>query len=284
MKKSLVILMLIALLIGSLSLGVLAQGQGQGWGKNCGPNGGPNSGKGPGGGMGFQALDLSADQQKQMLEIRQAFERDTLSLRTEMQKANQELRKLWTAKPLNQNAIVAKNGEVTTLQVQMGTKAKEMQAKIKAVLTVEQLKKLDEQKALRGKGFQKGMMGRKGKMGNGMGKGNGGFMMGGLTLTAEQQSQMLSIRQKFDSENLGLKQDLQKKELELRGLMKATSLDQKAIVAKSGEVTALRVQLANKSQALRAEMEKVLTAEQKAEIRKAAKSNTNSGWGNRVRR
>ena len=259
MKKSFAILMLVALLIGSLSLGVLAQGQGQGWGKNCGPN----SGKGPGGGMGFQALDLSADQQKQMLEIRQAFERDTLSLRTEMQKTNQELRKLWTAKPLDQKAIVAKNGVVTGLQVQMGTKAKEMQAKIKAVLTAEQLKKLDEQKALRGKGFQKGMMGREGK-----GKGNGGFMMGGLKLTTEQQSQMLSIRQKFDSENLGLKQDLQKKELELRGLMKATTLDQKAIVAKSGEVTALRVQLMNKGQAMRAEIEKVLTAEQKAEIQK----------------
>jgi Spy/CpxP family protein refolding chaperone len=153
MRKTILIILAAALLIGSLSAGVMAMGRGQGF------NGGQT---GAGFGCYNNALNLTADQQQKILAIQQEFQKDTQALRFELQKKNLELRQLWAAKPVNQSAIDAKNKEVTAIQVQMNAKAQAMQEKIKTVLTPEQLTQLNEN----GSNYGPGMRG-KGRRGGG---------------------------------------------------------------------------------------------------------------------
>jgi len=108
----------------------------------------------------YQELNLTPEQQQKILEIRQDFQKDTQSLRFEMQKKQLELRQLWSASTLNRSAIEAKAKEVTGLRVQLVTKARAMQDKIKTILTSEQLKKLEESDFKRNPGT--GRRGRRG--------------------------------------------------------------------------------------------------------------------------
>ncbi len=144
MKKTLLITVVVALLLGSLTFSAFAFE-----GKNGGAKGI---------GFGLKGLNLSADQQQKILAIRQEFEKNTLSLRQEMQQKRQELRQLWSADNLNQAAIDAKTKEVTALRIQMVQKSRDMFAKVKAILTPDQVKQLETQK-------QKRFQGHRGKMG-----------------------------------------------------------------------------------------------------------------------
>jgi Spy/CpxP family protein refolding chaperone len=83
-----------------------------------------------------------------------------------------------------------------------------------------------------------------------------------LKLTPEQKQQMLANRYQFQKETLDMRFALKKKKMELRRLWQATVMDQKTIESKTQEVTALRVQLAVKRQALRANNQHLLTPEQ----------------------
>lgn len=165
MKKTILITLMAALMVASVSFAAMAKGRGQGQGQGQMMN---TEFRGGGRGMGnFAELKLTVDQEKKILEIRQQFQKDTIDLRFEMQKKQLELRELWTAKPLNQSAIEAKTKEVTGLRVQMTNKAQTMFEKMKAVLTPEQQKKLDESgfncnpgsRRKNGRGNGKGMMG-----------------------------------------------------------------------------------------------------------------------------
>jgi len=158
MKKVLMTMAIAALLVGSLSFTALAHGAGSGQGQ------GRNKGQVEKNGF-FANLNLTTGQRQKMLEIREAFAKDTLDLRFNIRKRNLELRELWGKKPLDQKAIEAKTKEATALRVQMIKKADAMDAKIKAILTPEQQKRLAEREANRKPGM------------NGFGR-NGGDGMG----------------------------------------------------------------------------------------------------------
>ncbi|TCL73346.1 Spy/CpxP family protein refolding chaperone [Hydrogenispora ethanolica] len=158
MKKSLLVLLTVALLIGSLSFAALAAGPGQG-----------NRPAGEYRFTVFKALNLSPEQQEKLLAIRQDFEKATLDLRFDLQRKQLELRKLWAANPLDQNAIETQSKAVAALRVQMVTQSRAMFEKVKSVLTPAQLKQLETR-------FQD----RPGKGRRGPGAGIGGPRRGGM--------------------------------------------------------------------------------------------------------
>ncbi len=133
MKKTFLTTIVALVLVGTVSLSAFAYGDGRGQGGKQGGN--PRF---------FENLNLTSDQQQKLLTIRQDFQKDTQSLRFEMQKKQLELRQLWSAQSLNQAAIEAKEKEITGLRVQMVNKARAMQDKMKSVLTADQRKKLEE--------------------------------------------------------------------------------------------------------------------------------------------
>jgi Spy/CpxP family protein refolding chaperone len=136
MKRILLVTLVVTLILGTVSAALA-------FGPGAGPAG-KRDGRGP-----FAQLKLSDEQQQKLLVIRQEFERAALPIRQDMQKKRQELRKLWSANPLDQQAIDAKTKEVTALRIQMVTKLRAMQEGMKAVLTPEQLKKLEDLKSKR---------------------------------------------------------------------------------------------------------------------------------------
>lgn len=149
MKKGLLTTLIVVVLVGTVSLAAFAYGNGRG-------RSGDQMGK-PG---FFQNLNLSPEQQQKLLEVKQDYQRETQSLRFEMQKKQLELRQLWSASTLNRSAIEAKEKEVTGIRVQLVTKARAMQDKMKSILTAEQLKKLEEYGFNRNSGA--GVRGRRG--------------------------------------------------------------------------------------------------------------------------
>ena len=118
MKKMIVAVLGIALLATSgLALA-------QGWGRGGG------MGLGPGGGMGLGPcaanLNLTAEQIKQMQELRTQHFNETATLRETLLARNAELRSLWAQKDPNQTEILKKQKEVNDLRAQlqeMGCKA-----------------------------------------------------------------------------------------------------------------------------------------------------------------
>ncbi len=159
MKKMLLILLVLALTIGTVSFTALG----------AAPKAGDNSGGpgfGPGMGRGFaKELKLTADQEQKLLEIRQEFQKDTQNIRFDMQKKQLELRQLWSQNPLSQTAIENKQKEVTGLRVQLVTKQRAMMEKLKAVLTPEQLKKIEDFRAKAQQRMGKGGKQRRGGCG-----------------------------------------------------------------------------------------------------------------------
>ena len=133
MKKGLATIVALVLL-GTISLSAFAYGDG--WGRSGNQMGSPR--------LLLKDLNLSPEQQQKLLIIRQDYQKDTQTLRFEMQKKQLELRQLWSAQALNRNEIEAKEKEVASLRVQLVTKVRAMQEKMKGVLTPEQLKKFEE--------------------------------------------------------------------------------------------------------------------------------------------
>lgn len=206
----------------------------------------------------LQNLKLMAEQQQQLLSIRQEFQKDTQPLRFKKQQLQLELRQLWTAKPLDQKTIETKAGQLAGLKVQLIEKSRAMKEKINQVLTEEQIKQLHELKQNRG-------CPRPDRIDKG--KGHRGNFASDLGLTAQQQQQLLQIRQGFQKDILALRHSLQQKQLELRQLWQAEKLDQKRIEVKTKEVTALRVQLAVKSGQMQEKLKSVLTEEQLTKLK-----------------
>jgi Spy/CpxP family protein refolding chaperone len=129
MKKLFLISLVVAVMIGAVSFSAMAFGKGPGQG---------------GGNRFLNGLNLTSDQQQKILEIRQGFEKETLSVRQDLQKKMTELRQLWAADQLNQGQIDAKNKEITGIRIQLTTKSRAMMEKIKAVLTPDQLKQWND--------------------------------------------------------------------------------------------------------------------------------------------
>ncbi len=161
MKKVLLTLLVLALTIGTVSFAALG----------AAPKAGDSDGApgfGPGMGRGFaKKLQLTADQEQKLLAIRQEFQKDTQSIRFDLEKKQLELGQLWGQNPLSQTALENKQKEITGLRVQLVTKQRAMLEKLKAVLTPEQLKKME---GFRAKAEQR--MGKGGKQRRG---GCGGY-------------------------------------------------------------------------------------------------------------
>lgn len=249
MKKILALILTTGLLLVMVSFGVMAKGR-----NNSEFYGGRNR-------LGHQQmrlgqLDLSADQEKQILTIRQEFQKETQNLRFEHQKLQLELRQLWEAQSLDQKELEAKTKAATALEVQLAVKNQEMFEKIKKVLTPEQIKKVDTLENGPDKRFQKRTFKGKGELNH----------FGKLGLTADQQKKVLDIQQKFQKDTQPLQHSLQQKQLELRQLLETKPLNQKQIEAKSQEVAVLQVQLRIKSKQLGEELKKVLTKAQLDEL------------------
>lgn len=92
---------------------------------------------------GLRGLELTPEQEEQILTIRQEFERDSLELRQKLRRAKLELEELWAAKSPDEAAMNRKLAEITPLKIELRKMALEAERKIRSVLTREQLEKLD---------------------------------------------------------------------------------------------------------------------------------------------
>ena len=155
MKKMMVAVLGIALLATSgLALA-------QGWGR------GPGMGPGPGGGVGFGPcaanLNLSAEQIKQMQELRTQHIADMAPQREKLFAKQAELRSLWAQKGATQEDILGKQKEVNEFRTQLQTAATQHRLELRAILTPEQQTQLQS------------CMSDAGNAGPGYGKRGGGF-------------------------------------------------------------------------------------------------------------
>jgi len=89
-------------------------------------------------------LDLTSDQQQELLKIRQEHAVQTLELRFELQQKMLELQQLWNADELDEEAISQKAGEIAALRVRLKEAQQILAEKEKQVLTPEQQKKLEK--------------------------------------------------------------------------------------------------------------------------------------------
>ena len=160
MKKMIVAVLGIALLATS-GLAIA-----QGWGRGGG------MGLGPGGGMGLGPcaanLNLTAEQIKQMQDLRTQHFNETATQREALLARNAELRSLWAQKDPNQTEILKKQKEINDLRAQLQEMAVKHQLQARGVLTPEQ------QTQLQGNLSDTGNFGPGyGKRGGGRGHGDG---------------------------------------------------------------------------------------------------------------
>lgn len=154
-----------------LSSAVLAAGagpRGMGRGGGC-MNGGPGGGMGMGfGPRAVQELGLSADQQKQLADLKAKHEAQVEPLRAKMQAKRGELQALWSAQSPDRHAILAKQAEMDPLREQLRTAGADHKIAMLKVLTSEQRAKAESLK-----GGKRGGRGLHGGGGFGGGPGNG---------------------------------------------------------------------------------------------------------------
>jgi Spy/CpxP family protein refolding chaperone len=135
-----------------LATTVLAFGP-KGGGHGCGGTGarGQDDCGGPGYGGGFGGhgahmakLDLSKEQMEKMWQLKEKFRNDTQALRYEMFQKRFDLRKLYADPNADNEALAAKQKEVTTLKRQLQDKMVQMRLEQRKILTPEQIKELGE--------------------------------------------------------------------------------------------------------------------------------------------
>ena len=133
MKKTIVGLMVVAL----LATAGLAMAQGWGRGMGYGPGAGYGPGTGPKGAWA-NSLNLSAEQQQQMQALREKHWNDTATLREEMFNKQVELRNLWAEPTPDQEKILAKQREMNGLRERLQEKSIQHRLEMRKVLTPEQ--------------------------------------------------------------------------------------------------------------------------------------------------
>ena len=92
--------------------------------------------------FGMADLNLTFDQQLKMLEIRQAFARESQPLRFIIEKDQLQLGQLWSEKTLNQKQIEEKETEVALTRVKIRLLERRLTEQLNVVLTPEQQKQL----------------------------------------------------------------------------------------------------------------------------------------------
>jgi Spy/CpxP family protein refolding chaperone len=170
MKKMFVAILVVTLLTTSgLALA-------QGWGR--GPGAGPGYGPGPHGpgskDVWGAGLNLTPEQNQKMQAMREAFFKETLPVRNEMQVKQLELRTLWAQTNPDEAQIIAKQKGVNALKAQLQEKGTKFRLEMRKILTPEQ----QAQMSAYGPGFGRGQDMR-GGYGHGPGSGMGmGMGMG----------------------------------------------------------------------------------------------------------
>jgi len=89
-------------------------------------------------------LDLTVEQQQEILKIRREHSPQILDLQLELQQKMLELQQLWNAEELDEEAIAQKAGEVAALRVRLRKAQEALAEKTRQVLTPEQLEKPEE--------------------------------------------------------------------------------------------------------------------------------------------
>jgi len=159
MRKLMVAVLAIALLATSgLALA-------QGWGRGMG--------MGPGDGMGFGPcaanLNLSAEQIKEMQDLRAKHFNETAVLREKLFAKSAELRSLWAQNEPNEAEILKKQKEVNELRAELQAMGTRHRLQVRGILTPEQQTKL--QNFLSNSGNFGPGYGKRGGFGRGMGPG-----------------------------------------------------------------------------------------------------------------
>jgi Spy/CpxP family protein refolding chaperone len=175
MKKMFVAIFVVTLLATSGLALAQGWGRGPGYGPEYGSgpcgfgSGGPGSGPeyGPKGAWGA-GLNLTPEQNQKMLAVREAFFKETLPVRNEMQVKQLELRTLWAQTNPEPEKIIAKQKEVNALKTQLQEKGTMFRLEMRKILTPEQ----QAQMGAYGPGFGRGQ-GMRGGYGPGRGMGMG---------------------------------------------------------------------------------------------------------------
>ncbi len=101
----------------------------------------------------WRRLELTAEQEKQILTLRQEFYKKSLPLRQRLQQLRLELRQLWAEEKPDAAAINKKLTEMSPLRIELRAMTLETWAEMKKALTPEQLERLENLKPAKGKGF-----------------------------------------------------------------------------------------------------------------------------------
>jgi Spy/CpxP family protein refolding chaperone len=139
MQKRIVVVALVAVLTLGIGQGVLAFGPG------FGPSGTRGGRSARFGTQVTNELGLTAEQQKQLSELRLQHLEQTKDLRSSQEKLRIELQSLWSAESLDAEAIAAKEGELAKTRVKLVELNRKAQKEAETVYTDEQLEKLEAQ-------------------------------------------------------------------------------------------------------------------------------------------
>ncbi|HUU03943.1 MAG TPA: Spy/CpxP family protein refolding chaperone [Myxococcota bacterium] len=122
---------------------------------------------------GVAGLNLSAEQQKKIAELKTEMVKSTAAARTELDAKRAELQSLWSAERPDRGAILAKQAEMDLLRQKLRTSRVDHRLAVMELLTAEQRAKFA---TFRGKGFggdcKGGCMGPCGGKGHGHGPGS----------------------------------------------------------------------------------------------------------------
>lgn len=121
-------------------------------------------------GTPFANLDLTADQQKRLAELRDASDRKVVAQRNDMINKSSELRRLWSAPKPDRQAIQKTQAEMDQIRKQIRDARTEYHLAMLELLTPEQREKLQ---ATQGPGFGPGFGARLHGRGSGFGPGMG---------------------------------------------------------------------------------------------------------------
>jgi zinc resistance-associated protein len=161
-RKTAVVFMCLALILAALPVFAAAQEKsGQGKGKRGGPDGDSLF---PGCPLN---LDLTQEQSAKIQSMHNAFFKDTIGLRSDIFKKEQEMDALMLEPAIDGDKAKKLQDEISTLQAQLAQKRLQAQLETRKVLTPEQIAKLPPGCAL---GFGPGGGGK----GCGFGLGSGG--------------------------------------------------------------------------------------------------------------
>lgn len=147
-RKSIVVMAVILAVVFAVSSMALARGYGRG-GEYCAGQGfGGPEGMGPGFGA-IQGLNLSDEQRDQALKIMETYQIERIKARGELIKEKDNLRKALQADKVSEQDIRKAYKKLSSLQEdRLVARAKAM-TEVKAILTPEQVKLLDERTAER---------------------------------------------------------------------------------------------------------------------------------------